>query len=98
MLEAVDGIMQALAKNDLPSAVKAARGAGMAMAVDLDPAIAKQLPQRFLDLGIRTHKAFDELAGQVEARGTTEDAILGLAGLTGNCVGCHTSYRLDEAR
>ena len=29
---------------------------------------------------------------------TREDAIGGLAAVTGNCVACHALYRLDEAR
>ena len=98
MLEAVDGIMQGLTKDDLAAVAEAARGAGIAMAVDLDPAIRNQLPKNFIDLGMRTHQAFDELAESMNAGGTREDAIRGLAGLTGNCVGCHASYRLDEAR
>ncbi len=31
-------------------------------------------------------------------RGVQKVALGGLASLTGNCVGCHASYRLDEAR
>lgn len=98
MLEAVDGIMQGLAQDDLPAVSEAAGGAGMAMAADIDPEIMQQLPKEFLELGVRTHKAFDELAGLIKAGGTKDDAIEGLAGLTGNCVGCHASYRLDELR
>jgi hypothetical protein len=98
MLEAVDGIMQGLTKDDLAAVGSAARGAGMAMAVDLDPAIRNQLPENFVNLGMRTHQGFDELAERMDAGGTKEDAIRGLAALTGNCVGCHASYRLDEAR
>lgn len=33
----------------------------------------------------------------VKAGGTAEEALKGLAGLTGNCVGCHAVYRLDKA-
>ncbi len=98
MLEAVDGIMQGLVHDDLSAVGTAARGAGMAMAADIDPEIMRQLPKEFLDLGVRTHKAFDELGDRMEAGGTKEDAIQGLARLTGNCVGCHASYRLDELR
>lgn len=58
----------------------------------------RRCAKEFLDLGVRTHKAFDELADRLEAGGTEDDAIQGLAELTGNCVGCHASYRLDELR
>jgi hypothetical protein len=104
MLEGVNGIMRGLGEDDRAAVAKAARGAGMAMAVDLDPRIRQRLPKPFLELGMRTHKAFDELADAMDAAKTTgaggvqKDALGGLASLTGNCVGCHASYRLDEAR
>jgi hypothetical protein len=97
MLEAMDRVLQALSENDIAAAGKAARGAGMAMAVDVEPEIQKVLPKSFLDLGMRTHQSFDALADRLEAGGSKDDAIQGLAGLTGNCVGCHASYRLDES-
>ena len=95
MLEAVDRIMQGLNQDDLLAVGAAAKGAGMGMAADIDPEIMRQLPKEFLDLGVRTHTAFDVLGERMEAGGTKEDAIQGLAGLTGNCVGCHASYRLE---
>lgn len=98
MLEAMHGILQGLVNDDLAAVADAARGAGTAMAVDLDPAIRDQLPETFVDLGMRTHQAFDELADTVDAGGTKQDAIRELALLTGNCVGCHAGFRLDEAR
>jgi hypothetical protein len=98
MLEAMDRALHALTQDDLSAAGEAARGAGMGMAVDVEPEIQKQLAKNFLDLGMRTHKAFDELADRLEAGGSKEDAIQALAGITGNCVGCHASYRLDERR
>ena len=97
MLEAMDRVLQALGQDDVAAAGKAARGAGMAMAVDVEPEIQKVLPKNFLDLGMRTHQAFDALDDRLEAGGSKDDAIQGLAGLTGNCVGCHASYRLDES-
>jgi hypothetical protein len=49
--------------------------------------------------GLGGRRGFDRLpAERMDAGGTKEDAIQGLAGLTGNCVGCHATYRLDEAR
>lgn len=98
MLEAIDGILQGLTQKDPAAVAERARSGGMAIAADIDPNIRKQLPENFVDLGMRTHKAFDELARVTEA-GATEEAILShLASITGNCVGCHAAYRIDEAR
>lgn len=98
MLESVNGILRAVAANDLPAVEKAARASGLAMAVEMDPALMQQLLPAFRELGMQTHRAFDALADRIKAGGTREDAIHGLAALTGNCVACHAVYRLDEAR
>lgn len=98
MLGSVSGIVQGLAADDLPAAEKAARMSGMMHAADTDPQIQKRLPQPFLELGMQTHRGFDILADQMKAGGSQTDILRGLARLTGNCVACHATYRLDEAR
>jgi hypothetical protein len=98
MLESVSGIIQGLASDDLPAAEKAARASGMMEAADVDPQIRKLLPQQFLELGMQTHRGFDTLADQIKAGGSRDDTLRGLAKLTGNCLACHATYRLDEAR
>lgn len=98
MLQSVSGIVQGLAANDLPAVEKAARASGMAAAADVDPQIEKLLPRQFLELGMQTHRGFDKLADQIKAGGSRDDTIRRLAELTGNCVACHATYRLDEAR
>ncbi len=98
MLGSVGGIVQGLATDDLAAAEKAARASGMAVAADVDPQIKKLLPQQFLELGMQTHRGFDKLADQIKTGGGRDDTIRGLAVLTGNCVACHATYRLDEAR
>jgi cytochrome c556 len=65
------------------------------LATAADPALEKLLPQEFLQLGISTHQQFDDLAGAI-ATGIPRDSVVGrLARLTGNCVSCHASYRLE---
>ena len=98
MLESVNGILRGVAANDLVAVEKVARAAGTAMAVEMDPAMMRQLLPAFRELGLQTHRAFDDLADRIKAGGTRDDAIRGLAGVTGNCVACHALYRLDEAR
>ena len=98
MLGSMGGIVQGLAAGDLAAIEKAARASGMVAAADVDPQIEKLLPQQFLELGMQTHKGFDQLADRIKAGGTREDVLTGLARLTGNCVACHATYRLDETR
>lgn len=98
MLASLSGVVQGLATGDAVAAEKAARVSGMAAAVDMDPELRTLLPQAFLQLGMQTHRGFDNLADRIKAGATTQDALTSLASLTANCVVCHASYRLDEAR
>jgi hypothetical protein len=98
MLGALHGVLRALSAGDLAAGEKAARGAGMGVAADVRPEIRAQLPQPFLQLGMQTHRAFDALADQLKAGASVEQALASLTVLTGNCVACHATYRLDEAR
>lgn len=98
LLESLDGIIKGVAADDLAAVQSAARASGTAMAADMDPEVQAFLPPPFLDLGMRTHRAFDELAADVAAGASKERVLQALAGITGNCVGCHAAYRLDEQR
>ena len=98
MLGSLSGIVQGLATDDLVGAEKAARASGMAVAADVDPELKKVLPQSFLQLGMQTHKGFDQLADRINAGARTQESLKSLASLIGNCVVCHATYRLDEAR
>ena len=96
MLEAVHGILNGVVAGDPDAVAAASRGAGMAMAADVDPEIKTRLPEEFLQLGMGTHQAFDRLADNLEAGGTVEAALADLAAVTGNCVACHATFRLDD--
>lgn len=96
MLESVSGILQGLARGDRPAAEKSARTSGMTGSADMDPHIQTRLPRQFLELAIHTHRGFDALADQIKTGHSQADILRELARLTGNCVACHTMYRLDE--
>jgi len=98
MLESVNAILHALPANDLTAIERAARASGLAMAADVDPQLRDRLPPPFLQLGMATHRGFDELADEVNAGGTREQALAALGRITSNCVACHAIYRLDESR
>jgi hypothetical protein len=98
MLGALHGVFRALSAGDPAAAEKAARGAGMGVAVDVKPEVRAQLPPPFLQLGMQTHRAFDALADQLRGGASGEEALKSIAALTGNCVACHATYRLDDAR
>ena len=97
MLESVNAVLHAVVANDLAAAERAARASGTATAVEVDPEVMRRLLPPFRQLGLQAHRAFDDLADRIKSGGTRDDAIRGLALVTGNCVACHAVYRLDEA-
>ena len=98
MLGAMSGVIDGLSRNDPKAAAEAARSAGMTVAVDTAPQLQALLPPEFRDLGMATHRSFDSLADRLAAGATTSQALSGLADITRNCIGCHATYRIDEAR
>lgn len=98
MLEALDGVLAALARGERMAAAEAARHAGVAHAVDVQPQMQRLLPAAFVEAGLETHRAFDALAASLERPGDERAALAELAALTGRCVACHAVWRLDEAR
>jgi hypothetical protein len=96
MLASVNGVLQGLASGDLAAVDKAATASGMAAAVD--PHLEHKLPRQFVELGERTHRGFDELAGAAKAGAPSTDLLKRFAGVTGSCVACHALYRLGDAR
>ena len=98
MLGALHGVLRSLGLGDRAAAETAARGAGMSVATEVKPEVRAQLPPAFLQLGMQTHRGFDALADQLKAGATTEEALKAMAALTGNCVACHATYRLEPAR
>jgi cytochrome c556 len=94
MLAAVQGIVGGVAAWDTAAIRSAAHSGGVAAASEADPAVEAQLGHEFVQLGMRTHMAFDSLAIDA-ARTKDRDVVLRrLAAVMGNCVGCHTQWRL----
>lgn len=94
MLGSLNGILTGLATGDTAAMVRAATASGLAAAAD--PALEKVLPEQFLQLGMATHRQFDSLATLIGA-GLARDSVLARLGrLTGTCVSCHATYRLNR--
>jgi cytochrome c556 len=91
MLGSVSGVLHGLTANDHEAIEKAARASGMAMAVD--PTLEQKLPQQFLEMGMATHKKFDQLADLARTRAPADQVVRSLADVTTSCVACHAMYR-----
>jgi hypothetical protein len=91
MLGSVSGVLHGLSANDHQAIDKAASASGMAMAVD--PGLEQKLPREFLELGMGTHRKFDQLADLAARRAPADQLVRSLADVTTNCVACHAMYR-----
>ena len=93
MLGSVNGLLSAVTVSDTAAMRVAAAASGTSMAAD--PALERLLPEEFLRLGMSTHLQFDSLAAAISGPAAGDTAIARLARLTGNCVACHATYRLE---
>lgn len=97
LLEATQTIHVELGRGDREAAAVAAESVGMGMVEELaavEATILFKLPAPMKELGLGTHRAFDDLAGTIRG-GASEREVLGEMGqLMSRCVACHASYRL----
>lgn len=96
MLKAVNGLLGALSENDMKKAAEAADSAGMAMAVDTSPILMAKLPLDFKELGMGTHKAFDDLSAEIKSGATVPQVLEKMHQITNRCVACHEINRLGS--
>ncbi|MDH4244415.1 MAG: hypothetical protein OEV38_11735 [Nitrospira sp.] len=97
LLKAVDGIIRGLGepKPDLKAMKAAARGAGMNMAADVEPAMMAKLPLPFKQLGMSIHKDMDALADAIGQNETPQQLLQRLSSMTARCTACHDMYRFS---
>lgn len=95
LLKAVDGIVKELGgpEPDLKRMESAARGGGMHMAEDVEPALMVKLPLPFKQMGMSIHKDMDALADAVVQRETPQQILKRLSSMTTRCTTCHDMYR-----
>ncbi|MEA3276990.1 MAG: hypothetical protein U9Q81_17235 [Pseudomonadota bacterium] len=97
-LQSVQIITQSLTDEDLTGAAAAAQKVGRAAAGDVPVSLMAKLPMGFKELGLSTHRAFDELALDAEQLGDPAHTLGQLATLLGNCVGCHAAFRIETTQ
>jgi hypothetical protein len=96
MLKAINGMLGALSDGDMSKAAEAATSAGMAMAVDTSPILMAKLPLDFKELGMGTHKAFDELSSEIKKGATLPQVLVKMHQITNRCIACHETNRLGS--
>jgi cytochrome c556 len=96
LLEAVNGVLAGVAANDPEAVASAARAAGLESDTDSET-VEERFPASFHALELSMHGDFDRLAKSAEGGAPPAQMIQALSQITGKCVGCHASYRVDPA-
>jgi len=92
MLSAVQGIVAAVAEDDMKSVSEIALKIGTAEVRNVPKPLMLKLPRDFKNMGVQNHVEFDEVAALSKDGGK---AVLSrLADLMVNCVACHETYSL----
>jgi mono/diheme cytochrome c family protein len=97
-LDSLREILDAAAAGDCARVIAAAERSGMhgPEADHIPKSLAPKLPIEFKQLGLATHRGFDQIAHEAEQSGTAA-AAQRVGALMGNCVACHTTWRVSSA-
>jgi len=93
-LIAVQGITQAIRKENMDNVVKEARAVGTTAAAAVPASLMGKLPLEFKQLGLKTHQNFDAIALDAESLGDGAHAMEQLGQLLDNCIACHSTYQI----
>ena len=96
LLEASQGILAAVSKNDFDAVSKLARASGMSVAAAGPESVLRKLPAEMKVLGFDTHRKFDDIAADAEKFRDERRVIEKLSVLMSNCIACHATYRFVE--
>lgn len=93
MLASVNGVIEGLARGRMKTVADAAASSGTSMMRDLPASIRSQLPMPFTQMGMASHRAFDQIAA--EARGGKRPRVIMtlLSQSLRGCSACHATYR-----
>lgn len=91
MLQTVQDIVNALAKEDREAMIKAAKLSGNQMARNTPMSIKKKLPASFQAIGGPMHLGFEEFAIRAETDDIPE-LTAHLGQLMGKCMACHAAF------
>jgi hypothetical protein len=98
MLATVQGITEGLANGDMQAVVEAASRSGGNMMKDLPAQIRMKFPEPFSQMGMATHKVFDQIARETKSIKNPVPVLNQLSTAMQNCVACHATYRFAAPR
>ena len=94
LLAATQGILEGVNQNDTPRIIEAARAAGMAAMVDVNPTLMGKLPLEFKALGMGVHHDMDDIAKAAEEGKTSAELLRMTSSTLTRCVACHAVWKI----
>jgi hypothetical protein len=96
LLAATQGILEGANQNDAPRIIEAARAAGMAGMVDVNPALMSKLPLEFKALGMGIHHDMDDIAKAAEDGKPVTELLKMTSNTLTKCVACHAVWQIKS--
>ena len=93
-LETIQGIVAAMAENNIDRVPQIASKSGAKMLRDVNPVTGLKAPIGFSMMSFDTHDKFDKLAEKARTGTSRTEVLADLRDILGNCIACHASYRL----
>jgi hypothetical protein len=95
-LTGIQGMTEALSKDDLKTVARTAHSLGMQAAHEVPPEVKAKLPMEFKQLGFAVHREFDQLAMDAESLGDPRHTLKQMGGILQQCVACHSVYQIKQ--
>jgi hypothetical protein len=93
-LESIQGIVAALAENDIGRVPDIAARSGNKLLEGVGPLTGLKVPLGFSSMSFDTHNKFEKLADKARRGSSRAELLTDLRDIMGNCISCHETYRL----
>jgi len=93
-LIAVQQISEGIEKDDMKQIVSAAKKVGSGDLAHVPAGLMAKLPLAAKQMGLSTHKAFDQMAMDAEQLGDKEHTFSQLNQILPTCTACHSIYKV----
>ena len=94
LLGGVQGLLGALAADDMKAVAEIASPLGISMAGKAEDHLKGVLPQHFMQLGLMVHQDFDSIAALAESGGDNKAVLSELSRSMKKCQACHAHYQI----
>ena len=96
-LVGLQGVTEALARDDMKAAVEALRSMGSVNLYDVKLSFANQAAIEFRELAQGVHKDFERIAKNAEEKKDPKAMLGQIAAVMKKCTYCHETYRLNDS-